>query len=48
MNVQAIKTGPLLQEYRESLMALGKDPHNLTLSRKCDQLEEEISRRMAW
>jgi hypothetical protein len=48
INVQALPTGQLLQEYREVMLALGRNPGDASLSRRADLLEEEVSRRMAW
>jgi hypothetical protein len=49
LDVQKMPTGELLQDYRETLLALGRrggqDP---ALTRRADLLEEEVSRRMAW
>lgn len=49
-NVQEIPTGLLVQEYREMCLMLGKTNGQKTadLSKKVDQYEEEILRRMAW
>lgn len=46
--VQGTPTGQLVQEYRETLLALGSDRMNAALSRRVDLLEQEILRRMAW
>jgi hypothetical protein len=46
--VQDIPTGQLMQEFREVLLALGRDPLHAGLSRRADVLEEEVLRRMAW
>jgi hypothetical protein len=46
--VQDIPTGQLMQEFREVLLALGRDPLHAALSRRADALEEEVLRRMAW
>lgn len=48
MNPQTMPTGQLLQEYRETLLLLGRSPGDRVLSRRADALEEEVSRRMAW
>jgi hypothetical protein len=46
--VQTTPTALLLQEYRDILLALGADRANADLSRRADNLEQEVNRRMAW
>lgn len=48
MTVQDMPTGQLLTAFRDACMKLGREPSNRDLLRTCDQMEEEINRRMAW
>ena len=49
IDLQKMPTGQLLQEYRETLLALGKNGGlDAALTVKSNRLEEEVSRRMAW
>jgi hypothetical protein len=47
-SIQAMPTGRLLQELRETLLALGAKRTDGVLQARADQLEEEVLRRMAW
>jgi hypothetical protein len=46
--LQNVPTGQLVQQFRDTLLALGRDTSNTVLSRQADLLEEEVCRRMAW
>lgn len=48
MNLLNMPTGQLMQEFRDTLLALGKSPTDKVLSRNADLLEEEVLRRIAW
>jgi hypothetical protein len=52
INPQQLDTGPLLDHYRDALLKAGRDQANGTktagLQQWVDQLESEVSRRMAW
>lgn len=47
-STQTMPTGRLLQELRETLLALGAKRTDGVLQARADQLEEEVLRRMAW
>lgn len=47
-NVLEIPSGMLLTEYRDAIMKLALDVNNKELRLWCDQLEEQIDRRMSW
>lgn len=45
---EKMSASELVNEFRESMLKLGKDSTDRPLQRRADQLEEEILRRMAW